>query len=336
MKTLRLNDLTIKYGRKTILDGFSLTVDKEDLLVILGPSGCGKTTLLYAIAGLVKPVCGSIAFDDETVFSAEGGINIPAEKRRIGFVFQDYSLWPHMSVFENVAYPLRVRGMKKPLVKTRVESLLGSVGLSDKMHSIPPELSGGEKQRVAIARAIAADPVLLLLDEPLANIDAALKTQLLALIARLKRELDIPVVYVTHDQKEAFEIANRMVIMNAGHIMQEGCPRHIYRHPVNRFVAGFVGENNLIERCVLKNAKTGGRDELLAVRPEDIRVCKNGEYAGEVRQIIFKGNYYSLLVQIKNARIMINAANDHYRPGDTIRFNICRTHVLRDDQEDKR
>ena len=334
MKTLQLNEITIQYGRKTILDRFNLLVNQEDLLVILGPSGCGKSTLLYSIAGLIKPTHGSVAFDETMVFDTQKGINVPAERRHIGFVFQDYSLWPHMTVFENIAYPLRVRGMKKPVIEARVESLLESVDLSDKKHSIPPTLSGGEKQRVAIARAIAADPVLLLLDEPLANIDVALKTQLLALISRLKRELNIPVVYVTHDQKEAFEIANRMVIMNAGHIVQEGCPRHIYRHPANRFVAGFVGENNLLRRCALKGAQAASaQNELLAIRPEDIRISENGEYEGKVLKTVYKGNYSSLFVRIRDTHIRINIVDDRYHAGDTVRFDICRAHPLCEKQE---
>ncbi|HPF88850.1 MAG TPA: ABC transporter ATP-binding protein, partial [Candidatus Limiplasma sp.] len=203
MKTLQLTEITAKYGENTILDRFSLTIGADDLLVILGPSGCGKSTLLYSIAGLIRPRYGTIAFDGQTVFSARKGINIPAEKRHIGFVFQDYSLWPHMSVYDNIAYPLRVDGLKKPEIDDRVCGLLEDVGLSGKKRSLPSQLSGGEKQRVALARAIAADPVLLLMDEPLANIDAALKSQLLSLITHLKQTLQIPTVYVTHDQKEA-------------------------------------------------------------------------------------------------------------------------------------
>ena len=329
MKTLRVNDITVQYGQKTIFNRFNLTVNREDLLVILGPSGCGKSTLLYAIAGLVKPADGSIVFDQETVFSAREGINLPAERRNIGFVFQDYSLWPHMSVFNNIAYPLRVQGMKTTAVKHRVNRLLDGVGLSDKRDSIPSRLSGGEKQRVAIARAIAAEPALLLLDEPLANIDAALKTQLLALIVRLKKELDIPAVYVTHDQKEAFEIANRMVVMNAGQVMQEGCPRFIYRHPANEFVAGFVGENNLVARSVFNaEEQHGNPNDLAAIRPEDIYISPKGQYRGQIRRIVYKGNYSSLYVKMCQTEMMIHTTDSHFREGDFVRFAIRRMHAL--------
>jgi len=332
MKTLRLDEITIRYGENTILEQYSLAVDAGDLLVILGPSGCGKSTLLYAIAGLIKPECGRIAFDEKPVFSAREGINIPAEKRRIGFVFQDYSLWPHMSVYENIAYPMRIRGVKKADIATRVNGLLESVSLSGKGSSLPSQLSGGEKQRVAIARAIAVDPVLLLLDEPLANIDAALKTQLLSLISRLKHTLHIPVVYVTHDQKEAFEIASRMVVMDSGRIVQQGCPRHIYQHPHNRFVAGFVGENNFIEHCTMQNSGCG-QTGLGVVRPEDIHISETGEYTGEIRKIIFRGSCYCLHVRTRNTCVMMNTMEEHYRVGDTVRFTIGRMHLLREQEQ---
>ena len=329
MEALHLNDLIIAYGQKAVLENFNLTLDDQDLLVILGPSGCGKSTLLYSIAGLLRPSKGEIVFKGKPLFSHEKNINIPAEKRRIGFVFQDYSLWPHMNVFENIAYPLRVRRQKKQDINDRVCGLLQSVSLSDKKNAFPSELSGGEKQRVAIARAIAAEPVLLLLDEPLANIDAALKLQLLALISQLKNDLQIPMIYVTHDQKEAFEIASRMVIMESGKIVQEGCPRHIYRFPENKFVAGFVGENNLIEcRCLLKQEHNLVNHDLLAVRPEDIQISDHGKYSGQIHKVVYKGSYYSLHVRLKNACVVINVTSDQYQAGDVIQFDIQRMHIL--------
>ena len=329
METLQLNDLTIKYGQKTVLGHFDLSIDKNDLLVILGPSGCGKSTLLYSIAGLLTPSKGKILYNGKLLFSVKDHINIPAEKRQIGFVFQDYSLWPHMNVFENIAYPLRVRRERKQEIFERVTGLLENVSLSDKKSAFPSELSGGEKQRVAIARAIAADPILLLLDEPLANIDAALKTQLLSLISKLKSDLQIPMIYVTHDQKEAFGIASRMVIMQSGKIIQEGCPKHIYKFPENEFVAGFVGENNLIEcRRLFKQDCPYAPKDLLAVRPEDIRISGIGKYSGRVQKIVFKGSYYSLYVKLKNACVIINVTSDQYQAGDFVRFDIQRMHAL--------
>lgn len=329
MEAMQLNDLTVGYGQKSILEHFDLIVDKNDLLVILGPSGCGKSTLLYSIAGLIKPCNGEIVFGGETMFSYKNNINIPAEKRQIGFVFQDYSLWPHMSVFENIAYPLRIRKQKKQSIDERVSNLLKSVKLSDKKNAFPSQLSGGEKQRVAIARAIASDPVLLLLDEPLANIDAALKTQLLSLISELKNELQIPMIYVTHDQKEAFEIASRMVIMESGKIIQEGCPKQIYKFPKNEFVAGFIGENNLLKsQCLFKQNCPYAPKDLLAVRPEDILISETGEYSGQIHKVIYKGSYYSLHVNLEDSYVIINVNSDQYQAGNIIRFDIQRMHVL--------
>ena len=329
METLKLNDITIQYDENKVLEHFNLVISKNDLLVILGPSGCGKSTLLHAIAGLLLPSQGEILFDGKPVFSADRGQNTPAEKRGIGFVFQDYSLWPHMSVSKNIAYPLKVKKYSKKAIDQKVNALLESVDLLDKKDAFPAALSGGEKQRVAIARAMAADPVLMLLDEPLANIDAALKTQLLSLISKLKIDLDIPMIFVTHDQKEAFEIATRMVVMESGKIIQEGCPRHIYKFPENKFVAGFVGENNLIEsRCLSRYRHRRGREETLAIRPEDIRISDIGEYTGQIEKIVYKGSYSSLHVQLDNTRVIINVTDDQYHPGDTVRFDIQRTHAL--------
>ncbi len=333
MDILKLNDLTIGYGRNPVLKNFSLGVDKDDLLVILGPSGCGKSTLLYAIAGLLSPSKGEIIHNGKPFFSSLSRMNLPAEKRRIGFVFQDYSLWPHMSVYENVAYPLKVRKYRQKDIYDRVTGLLERVSLKDKKTAFPSRLSGGEKQRVAIARAIAADPVLMLLDEPLANIDAALKAQLLSLILEIKADLQIPMIYVTHDQKEAFEIASRMVVMESGNIVQEGCPKHIYKFPENEFVAGFVGENNLIEcRRLFMQACPYAPEDLLSVRPEDICISDTGAYAGKIQKIVYKGSYYSLYVHLKKTRVIINVASDQYKAGDIIRFDIKRLHVLRSRQ----
>ena len=329
MEALQVNDLKIGYGQKTVLERFDLNVKDEDLLVILGPSGCGKSTLLYSIAGLLTPSEGKIIFHGKPFFLSKDGMNIPAEKRSIGFVFQDYSLWPHMNVFDNIAYPLKARKIKKEDINKRVIGLLENIRLLDKKNAFPSELSGGEKQRVAIARAIASEPVLLLLDEPLANIDAALKTQLLSTILQLKNELQIPMIYVTHDQKEAFEIASRMVIMESGKIVQDDCPRHIYKFPKNEFVAGFVGENNLIERrCLLKQKYAPASRGLLAVRPEDIQIAEKGEYSGQIYKIVYKGGYYSLHVRINNICVIINAVSEQYQVGDVIRFDIQRMHAF--------
>ncbi len=324
---LQIENLKVAYGQSAVIDGLTLAVDSDELLVILGPSGCGKSTLLYAVAGLLKPGGGRIALGKETFFSAKEKVDVPAERRRVGFVFQDYSLWPHMSVFENIAYPLRVRKQRKPEIDKRVRGLLKAVNLSEKEREFPHRLSGGEKQRVALARAIAVDPVLLLLDEPLANIDAALKTQLLSLILRLKNSLGISAVYVTHDQKEAFEIASSIAVMDSGRILQRGSPKQIYEQPANRFVAEFVGENNLLSGEMLEGLPCE-RGKVLTARPEDIRITRDGRYCGRVERIVYRGSRSSLYVSVGNARLTIDAAHTGASVGGEIRFNIDKLHEL--------
>ncbi len=329
MKILQMNNLSINYGENTIIEHLNLTLKQDELLVILGPSGCGKSTLLYSLSGLLQPDHGEIIFDDAVLFSAVQKINVPPEQRRMGFVFQDYSLWPHMSVFENIAYPLRVQKHKKEVIEKRVTQLLESVSLLHKRNAFPSELSGGEKQRVAIARAIAVEPMLMLLDEPLANVDAVLKTQLLSLISQLKTKLGIPMIYVTHDQKEAFEIADRMIIMKDGKIVQEGTPQSIYRFPVNEFVAGFVGENNLIDSgCLNKRMDCCKQKALCTVRPEDICICEEGEYSGQIQKIVYKGNGYNLHVKTENSCFVISESSESYQVGDVVRFDLMRMHML--------
>jgi len=329
MKILQINDLSIKYDRNAVIENLSLNLSKDELLVILGPSGCGKSTLLHSISGLLHPNSGDIIFGGNVLFSAGQRINVPAEQRRIGFVFQDYSLWPHMSVFENIAYPMRVRRHKREVIENRVTELLENMSLSNKRNASPSELSGGEKQRVAIARAIAVEPVLMLLDEPLANIDAVLKTQLLSLISQLKTTLGIPMIYVTHDQKEAFEIADRMIIMKKGEIVQEGYPKSIYECPRNEFVAGFVGDNNLIDSGCLNHCKASGRSKYLcAIRPEDICISNTGEYSGRIQKIIYKGNSYNLHVKTTKNCLIISTRSDKYSVGNIVRFDIQKMHIF--------
>ncbi len=325
MKMLQIEKLGVSYAQAAVIRDLTLAVRSDELLVILGPSGCGKSTLLYAVAGLLKPCGGHIALGGETFFG--GRVNIPAEKRRVGFVFQDYSLWPHMNVYDNIAYPLRVRKCKKTEINARVGALLKAVNLSGKERVFPHCLSGGEKQRVALARAIVADPVLLLLDEPLANIDAALKTQLLSLILRLRSELGIPAVYVTHDQREAFEIADSIAVMDGGRILQRGTPRQIYEQPVNRFVAEFVGENNLLCGTVPGGPRCGTGKVLMA-RPEDIRITENGRYHGKVERIVYRGNRSSLYIAAEETRLVVDAACGNASVGGEVRFEFDRLREL--------
>jgi len=329
MKMLSIKNLKIEYGNNIVLENFNCFVKGNKILVILGPSGCGKSTLLYSISGLLNPSEGEISLNEKILFSKKNNINILAEKRKVGFVFQDYSLWPHMTVFQNIAYPIKVAKKDKKRIYSNVTELLEIVKLSHKIDSYPSELSGGEKQRVAIARAVASNPLIMLLDEPLANIDASLKSQMLNLIKEVNEELRIPMIYVTHDQKEAFEIADKIIVMNDGKISQEGTPRDIYNFPKNKFTANFIGNNNMMKCCHLNcNKFNYNSNDLLVVRPENIIISDEGSYVGEIKKITYKGHCYSLKIGFKGNSIVANVKHDNYKIGDHIRFDFENIHIL--------
>ena len=239
------------YGAVDVLRGIDLRVGPGELVSLLGKSGSGKTTLLRIIAGLVHPTRGSIAIDGEDV------TNRPPEKRDIGVVFQNYALFPHLTMFENIAFPLRVRGVDRAGIRHRVREVLELVGLPGFENRFPGQLSGGQQQRVAIARAIVFRPRLLLMDEPLGSLDQRLRQQLQVELRRLQKEVGITTVYVTHDQDEAFAISDRIAVMDRGEILQIGSPTRVYQSPANRLVAEFVGELNVFHGCRIVGADDG-------------------------------------------------------------------------------
>src|SRR5216110_2344106 len=248
MSTTRIDvkDLVVRYGEAVAVNGVSFTVGRGEHVTLLGPSGCGKTTTLRAIAGLETPSGGSIHIGGQTVYSAAERLNVPAEKRGISMVFQSYAVWPHMTVFDNVAYGLRVRKLPRAEVAAQVDRALDLVQMRQFTDRSASLLSGGQQQRVALARAIAFSPAVLLFDEPLSNLDAKLRAEMRVELRELQRRLDITSVYVTHDQEEALAISDRVIVMNVGVIEQIGTPEQIYNQPKNRFVADFVGSANLI------------------------------------------------------------------------------------------
>jgi iron(III) transport system ATP-binding protein len=245
---LTLNGLTKAYGKLTVVDKVDLTLEEGEFVSLLGPSGCGKTTTLRMIAGFVDPTGGSISVDG-SVLSAPGAV-VPPERRGMSMIFQSYAIWPNMTVEENVAFGLQLRKLPREEVKRRVAEMLAVVKLDALAHRYPAELSGGQQQRVALARAIVVKPSVLLLDEPLSNLDANLREEMRFEIRRLHDEFRITTVYVTHDQAEAMATSDRIAVMNAGRIEQVDAPHLLYTRPRTRFVAGFVGRTNLLEAQV--------------------------------------------------------------------------------------
>ncbi len=314
MATVRLASITKHYGSTVAVDALDLEVADGEMVTLLGPSGCGKTTTLRMIAGLIEPTAGRIYFDaDDVTF-------LPPRKRNIGFVFQSPALFPHLSVADNVAFGLSVKGAKKDAISSRVEEMLAMVGLSGYGGRLPAQLSGGQQQRIALARVLATDPRVLLFDEPLSALDRNLRDTLKYSILDLQRRTGKTAVYVTHDQSEAFAISDRIVVMNAGRVEQIGTQTDIYLQPQTRFVAEFIGANNGLEGTIETLDGTGedGRatvrvgdltlrahareglgvgDAVIAyLRPEDVRLLDDGEdggwpnvVEGVVDRVIFEG-----------------------------------------------
>src|SRR5947209_7868685 len=252
MTKLAVSDLHLSYGDNAILKGVSMELRQGEVVSLLGPSGSGKTTLLRAVAGLEVPHRGSIRVEDKTVFDGQAGHEIPAEKRNLGLVFQSYALWPHRTVFDNVAYGLKLRSTPAGEIRERVDQALKNLGLGQLGQRLPHQLSGGQQQRVAIARALVYNPPVILMDEPLSNLDAKLREEARAWLRELILRLQLSALVVTHDQNEAMAMSDRILLLNNGVIEQEGTPQELYGQPRTLFVADFMGSNNKVEGRVVE------------------------------------------------------------------------------------
>jgi iron(III) transport system ATP-binding protein len=309
MISLTIDQVTKRFGQTMALDHVDLRIEAGEIFFLLGPSGCGKTTLLRCVAGFNLPEEGRILFDTEDV------THQPPHLRDTGMMFQSYALWPHLTVAQNVAFGLEERKLPRPEIEQRVREALASVKMEALGGRRIHELSGGQQQRVALARALVIRPRCLLLDEPLSNLDARLRLQMRTEIRRICKEAGLTAIYVTHDQKEALSIADRMAILDAGHIRQVGSPVEIYRHPVSRFVADFMGETNFIEgrvetvgdQVTVRTAlgiftahvpvrppvPKAGEDCLLSIRPESwqlaIRAPRENGVAGHIQACTYLG-----------------------------------------------
>src|SRR5258706_11710753 len=250
MTKLKVQDLHLSYGDNAILKGVSMQLQQGEVVSLLGPSGSGKTTLLRAVAGLEVPHRGTISVEDRTVFDGNGKREVPAEKRNLGLVFQSYALWPHKTVADNVAYGLKLRGVNGGEIKQRVDTALKNLGLGHLGARLPHQLSGGQQQRVAIARALVYNPPVILMDEPLSNLDAKLREEARAWLRELILEMQLSALVVTHDQSESMAMSDRILLLNGGVIEQQGTPQEMYNGPNTLFTADFMGSNNRVPGTV--------------------------------------------------------------------------------------
>jgi len=357
---IRIKDVSKHYYSegKTIkaLDNVSLTITGKKIFTLLGPSGCGKTTLLRCIVGLETPDTGEIIIGDEVVWSGKKGINVPVEKRGLAMVFQTYAIWPHMDVFNNVAYPLQIQKIPREEIRKRVKKTLSFVKLEGFEHRPATNISGGQQQRVALARALIAEPKVILFDEPLSNLDAKLREETRKDLRAFLSELNITAVYVTHDQIEALALSDIIAVMNSGKIIEIGSPRKIYFDAAHRFVADFIGRANLI-KAVVKSQQDNitvvdtqmgifncqkrdfpeGSEVVLCIRPEFIYLNKGNQaeaegqniLKGKIETLVFIGESYEGEIKVDNEVLMVKIQPETLlKKGDLVEFTVSPEHCL--------
>ena len=350
MPHLEIVDLTKRYGNVTSVDGFSLSVDAGEFICLLGPSGCGKTTTLRMVAGFIEPDGGEIRVNGRTISTPTAVL--PPERRNMAMIFQSYAVWPHMTVRENVGYGLRMRGVAAASREARVAATLKATKLADFALRYPAELSGGQQQRVALARALTPNPEILLLDEPLSNLDANLRGEMRLEIRRLHDEFRNTSIYVTHDQLEAMTMADRIVVMNAGRIEQIGTPEDVYDRPISRFVARFIGGSNVLDVKHIGahevslnghrlNVGQGefagpGRDMSVCVKTHDVELLPHPPHDGDnvlpgvVRSHAYLGGHRDYVVDVGQDLLITAPATVIVPPGSpvNVRFRAERCHAL--------
>jgi putative spermidine/putrescine transport system ATP-binding protein len=330
---LRLEQVSRSFAGRAALDRLDLTIGAGEFVALLGPSGCGKSTALNCLAGLLPLTGGSIWLDEARIDTS------PPERRGFGMVFQNYALFPHMSVRRNIAFGLRMRRVGRAETKRRVDEAVKLVQLEEHAHKLPGQLSGGQQQRVAIARAIVFEPALVLMDEPLSNLDAKLRLEMRTEIRRLHQSLGLTTVYVTHDQEEALSLADRLVVLRDGVVQQIGTPEDVYTQPVNRYVAGFMGYRNMLELPIewqsggqavvaakgVRLAGTvcdqlGGGHAVAAIRPEDFVVGANGDSEIDVvvEVVEYHGREQSVQARLPDNTAVFFRTDKRLAPGDAV------------------
>lgn len=303
---LSLKNISKKYKDKEILKNINFDIKEGELVCILGPSGCGKTTLLNIIGGFISDFSGDVLLSDENIN------NIPPEKREIATVFQSYGLFTHKNVIDNVSYGLKLLKIDKNTRENRAKEMLEKVGLAGYEKKKIKELSGGEQQRVAIARSMVLNPKLLLLDEPLSNLDVHLRDVMRKEIKRIQKQFGVTMIIVTHDQEDAFKLADRVIVINEGHIEQVGTPEELYKEPKNNFISSFIGENNII-------------DENLVIRPEEISIKLDSSGEGKVVDVTYLGATVEYLVETPDGntlKVLTMSTAERFNIGDKVSIQI--------------
>lgn len=360
MASVRFENISFRYDDNYILKDFSLEIDDGQIMSLVGPSGCGKTTLVRCLLGLNTPETGEIYVGDRCVFSKEKRINVPPEKRHIGIVFQDYAVWPHLTVSENVIYPLKRKRVKKEEAKRRVERALEQVDMSMYANHLPGQLSGGQQQRVAIARALLGSDDLIVMDEPITNLDAKLREQMLFEIREIQRNIGTTIFYITHDQQAALLLSDELAIMEQdGSIVQIGDAEQIVRQPINRFTFEFIGVSNFIPLIKKENQyyvdlgdkevqwteeipeDLRGEDEIeIGIRPNDIIFDDSSPVRGIVKHCIFLGSEYEYFVMLGDLEIRIqqNALDASrvgvFEEGREVGLNLANPRYYKKKEED--
>jgi len=319
-RLIETRSLTKKYGEDTVVDSLNIWVKKNEFLTLLGPSGCGKTTTLRMIGGFETPTSGEIFFNDSCING------VPPYERHINTVFQKYALFPHLDVYENIAFGLRIKKMDEKVISKKISKMLELVNLSHYEKRRINSLSGGQQQRIAIARALVNEPAVLLLDEPLGALDLKLRKEMQIELKDMQREVGITFIYVTHDQEEALTMSDKIIVMNKGVIQQIGRPIDIYNEPENAFVADFIGESNILDGIMLADYRvqfldfqfdcsdkgfTPNEPVDVVIRPEDIQLVDPAEVQlkGECISIVFKGVHYEMLIESNGYEWMIHSTS---------------------------
>lgn len=343
MAFLSLRDIAVAYNKKDyILQGLNLDIEKGELVSLLGPSGCGKTTTLRVIAGFIEPQKGQFVLDGDEM------TKVPVHKRNFGLVFQSYALFPHLTVKENIAFGLKMRKMDKTQMEAKINEVVEICDLTEYVDRLPKQLSGGQRQRVALARALVIEPKLLLLDEPLSNLDAKLRIQMRVEIKRLQKRLGITTVFVTHDQEECFSISDKVAVMNNGVIEQYDTPENIYSRPKTEFVARFIGFENFIDLKKIDNNRYQNISDQIfhvdndgdfktckgTIRPDDIEIITsadkyNNVVAGQVSVRTFLGKSYQYEVDTPIGKIVVNSDSETvYKQGDNIMMHLPASKIV--------